>query len=111
MSWTRTSRSPLATALARRLSRSGPSKMPGKMVRRSIRTRVRLLARSAPGRVLVDRDVAPAVGREGTAIPSAPALAEPQPRQTGHEIDLRRPRVPELDGQEADSRVVELQDH
>src|SRR2546430_2136615 len=98
MSWTRTSRSPLATALPRRLSRSGPSKMAGKMVRRSIRTRVRLLARSVPGRVLVDRAVALAVGCEGPAIPSAPALAQPQPHQTGHEIDLRRPRVPEVDG-------------
>src|SRR5205814_9151306 len=46
---------------------------------------------------LVDRDVRLAARPELVAPPAAPALAQPQPGETGHQVELGRVRVAKSD--------------
>src|SRR6185503_20980134 len=46
---------------------------------------------------LVDRYVSAARGPEGLAAPAAPPLAQAQAGQARHQIELRRPRVADVD--------------
>ena len=55
------------------------------------------------GGLLPDRDMRPAVAREGLAVPPTPALAQGHPGEPGHQVQLARPHVPE--GQRGDSRA------
>src|SRR5947207_2638826 len=61
--------------------------------RQTERVRRRMPFQAWLARLLPDRDVAPAVAREGLTLPAAPALAQRHSGQARHQVKLRRPRV------------------
>src|SRR5690349_13908479 len=56
---------------------------------------------------LVDRDVPSAPRADLGALPVAPAVAEPEAGEAGHEVELGGPGVADLDRVEADLAVAD----
>src|SRR6266496_1818939 len=64
---------------------------------------------SAPGGgALVDGHVQGAGGGEGLALPAAPAVAEAEPAQACHQVELGGPRVAQDAGHQPRARLAEL---
>jgi len=55
------------------------------------------LTRGSAGGFFPDRDVLAALAREGLPGPPVPPLAQSQPGELGHQVELGRPHVPEGD--------------
>src|SRR6266581_882100 len=53
------------------------------------------LARGLAGGLLPDRDMLAAVAGEGLPRPPVPPLAQTQPCELGHQVELGRPHIPE----------------
>src|ERR1700733_11283146 len=57
---------------------------------------------------MVDADVAPAGGGEGLAVPAAPAVAQAQAGQAGHQVELRRAGQPQAERTQFDAVGAEV---
>src|SRR5205807_7321094 len=57
----------------------------------------RLPRRRLSAGLLPDADELRALAREGLALPTAPALAQPHAGEPRHQVELRRPHVAERD--------------
>ena len=60
-------------------------------------------------RQLPHRHVLRALAREGLAVPSAPAFAQPHPGERRHQVELRGPHVAERDGEALELSVHTLE--